>query len=168
MRGYTLVELLVSMLAGLVILGGIVMVYVSGAGSTRAEIERNERMSDLYLASQIMQGELRGAQAICWNATNHELIYQPLDSTAALPSACDAVDAANGAFRLDAASNRICWDRPGMSDGCQELVRALDGANGLQVSQSSTLWQIRLQGAYTGRDHQARTIALTFKVRGRN
>ncbi|RMH61865.1 MAG: hypothetical protein D6678_02185 [Zetaproteobacteria bacterium] len=168
MRGYTLVELLVAMLAGVVILGGIVLVYVSAAGSGRAEIARNERMGDLYLASQIMQGELRTAQGICWNATNAELIYQPLDSTSVLPTGCDSVASANGAFRLDAAQNRICWDRPSLAGGCQELIRDLDGANGLQVAQSASTWTISLQGRYIGKDRQPRTISLSFKVRRRN
>ena len=166
-RGFTLVELMVAMTIGLVILAGIVSLYVSGVNSNRAEISRTERMSDLYLASQIMQSELKTAQDICWDAGNKQLIYQPLDSTAAL-NGCNNVAASNGAFRLDANTRRICWDRPDEADGCQELIRDMDKTTGLVASLSGGVWDIRLKSTYTDKDHTTKSLELDFKLWPRN
>jgi len=166
-RGFTLVELMVAMAIGLVILAGIISLYVSGVNSNRAEISRTERMSDLYLASQIMQSELKTARDICWDAANQQLIYQPLDSAAAL-NGCNNVAASNGAFRLETKKQRICWDRPDEADGCQELIRDMDAKTGLEASLSGGVWEIHLRSVYSGKDHTTKTLELDFKLWPRN
>jgi len=166
-RGFTLVELLVAMAIGLVILAGIISLYVSGINSNRAEMSRTERMSDLYLAAQIMQSELKTARDICWDAANKQLIYQPLDSAATL-NGCNNVAASNGAFRLEAKKQRICWDRPDEGDGCQEMVRDMDATAGLVASLSGGVWDIRLKSTYTGKDHTTKSLELGFKLWPRN
>lgn len=163
-RGFTLIELLIGMTIGLVILAGIVAMFLSGVNAGRSEASRADRMADLYLASQIMQTELKLARSICWNAAKRHLIYQPLESAQAL-GACGTVAASNGAFRFEQGKKRICWDRPSENDGCQELIRGIDR---FDATQSGGVWTLRLQGSYTDADHKNKSLQVVFKVWPRN
>jgi len=58
-RGFTLIEMMVSMAMGLVILAGITSMFTSMGKTSDAVSSKTERMGDLYLMSQIMQEELR-------------------------------------------------------------------------------------------------------------
>jgi prepilin-type N-terminal cleavage/methylation domain-containing protein len=62
-HGFTLIELMVTMGMGLIILAGITTVFTSISSTSSALSSRTERMSDLYLASQIMQSDLRESKA---------------------------------------------------------------------------------------------------------
>ncbi len=163
-RGFTLIELLIGMAIGLVILAGIVAMFLSGVNASRSEASRADRMADLYLASQIMQTELKLAKNLCWNAAKRQIIYQPLESSQPL-GGCGLVAASHGGFRHEPARKRICWDRPGENDGCQELIRGIDG---FVVSQSGGVWTLRLQGSYIDADHKSKPLEVMFKVWPRN
>jgi len=170
-RGFTLIELMVSMVMGLVLLAGISMMFVSNSRVAGAQSNRSERLNDLYLASQIMQTELRGSSGICWDGGNSQLIYRPLDSSVPL-GGCSTVDSQNGSFRFSGGS--ICWDKPNDSNGCQELIRNLvSSPPGLQVSPSgntnlSAVRKVVMTGQYTGYDQQKKTLNLAFDVWPRN
>jgi len=62
--GFTLIEMLISMSMGLVILGGITMVFTSNQNVSRVISSQTEIMGDLYLASHLMQAGLRGSVAV--------------------------------------------------------------------------------------------------------
>jgi len=174
--GFTLIEMMIGLAMGLVILAGISSVFISQSKVTSAVASRSERMVDLYLASHIMQEELRDSQNICLDVANSRIIYRPLDSTVALGT-CDAVNAANGAFEFRAAGGTkptpyLCWDRPLKGDACQELIRDLDAANGLissgAINAVNTVFTITLTADYTNENRQARDMTLTFKAWSRN
>ena len=169
------------MAMGLIILAGLTLMFVSMNDASRAVTSRGERMADLYLVSHLMQAELRGGQDICWDAANSQLIYRPLDSTVAL-GACNAVDAANGAFRMNAANpggNKptpyICWDQPNLGGGCQELIRDMNAAAGLTAVNSAVtasnptgMWAVTLIADYQNENKVTRTLSLEFTTRPRN
>ncbi len=62
-RGFTLIELMVSMVMGLIVLAGITAVFISYSRTSTALSSRTERMGDLYLATQMMQADLRESVA---------------------------------------------------------------------------------------------------------
>ena len=95
--GFTLIEMLVGMTMGLLILAGLSSMFVSMNDASRTVSSRNDQMGDLYLASHIMQAELRGSQASCWDSVNNCIIYRPLDSSITLDTtACNAVADSQG------------------------------------------------------------------------
>lgn len=170
--GFTLVEMLVGMAMGLVILAGLTTMFVSMNDASRAVMSRTERMGDIYLVSHLMQSELRGSQAICWDATNSRVIYQPIDSAVAL-GACDTVDAANGSFEMRAASSSkptpyICWDRPDLSGGCQEMIRDLDSSGLTATVSVDGDWTVSLLARYINEEKQSKTLSLRFNTWPRN
>ena len=63
-RGFTLVEVLISMGIAMVLLAGMTSVFVSQTRVANMMNGKTEAMGDLFLASQIMQSELRGAKSI--------------------------------------------------------------------------------------------------------
>ncbi len=63
-RGFTLIEMLISMSMGLVIIAGITMVFMSNSNVSRVISSQTEIMGDLYLASHLMQAGLRGSVAV--------------------------------------------------------------------------------------------------------
>lgn len=173
-RGFTLIEMMISLAMGLIILAGISTVFVSESKVSKAISSRTERLADLYLASHLMQADLRESQGICYDGTNQRIIYRPLDSAVAL-AACDTVDAANGSFQFKAASGTakptpyICWDRPLKGDGCQELIRDLDSANGMLVPTAvGSVFTVTLTGAYVDEQRLNKDFSLTFKTWARN
>jgi len=177
-RGFTLIEIMVAMVIALFLLAGLVTTMVSQQKTATMVSGRTDRLSDLFLASQIMQTALRDAQAMCWDGTNKRLVYQPLDSTAAVTAPCTAtVNPKNGFFRFNAAtavqSAAVCWDRPNLGDGCQELLRDLKDVTGLQVSPVSNtnlkvLRKIILTALATNRDRIDRDVFMEFNVWPRN
>ncbi|NWF38153.1 prepilin-type N-terminal cleavage/methylation domain-containing protein [Mariprofundus sp. NF] len=171
--GFTLIEMMIGMAMGLIILAGLTMMFVSMNDASRAVTSRGERMADLYLVSHLMQAELRGGQDICWDGTNNQIIYQPLDSVVALGT-CDTVDATNGAFRMNAANvgggkptPYICWDQPNIAGGCQELIRDMS-ATGLTASSATGIWVVTLVAEYLNENKQTRELSLQFNTWPRN
>ncbi len=63
-RGFTLIEMLISMSMGLLIIGGITMVFMSNSNVSRVISSQTEIMGDLYLASHLMQAGLRGSVVV--------------------------------------------------------------------------------------------------------
>lgn len=63
-RGFTLIEMLVSMSMGLVIIGGITMVFMSNNNISRVISSQTAIMGDLYLASHLIQAGLRGSVSV--------------------------------------------------------------------------------------------------------
>jgi prepilin-type N-terminal cleavage/methylation domain-containing protein len=61
--GFTLIELMVTMVMGLIILAGITALFISYGKTSTAVSSRTERMGDLYLAMQMMQADLRESVA---------------------------------------------------------------------------------------------------------
>lgn len=144
-RGFTLIEILVSMVIALVLLAGVVGVFVSQHKSANMVQDKTDRLSDLFLASQMMQAELRQAQAVCWDATNKKIVYQPLDSnTNAVTDPCSATPHQdNGSFEFREADGNsdtpyVCWNRAGKDgDFCRVLIQDMKSSTGLQVSPAS-------------------------------
>ncbi|MDQ6973738.1 MAG: prepilin-type N-terminal cleavage/methylation domain-containing protein [Mariprofundaceae bacterium] len=177
-QGFTLIELLITTAIGLVIMAGMTSVFVSQTRTATMLKNKTEAMGDLFLASQIMQSELRGAKRICWNGTNI-LSYQPIDSNT---SCVAGVNAANGSFEIRPVNAThptpyICWARPNNRSGCQELLRGLPVAGALTVAMIAPApvvpplpitYVIDLQSNFTGQANQAKTLGLTFKVWARN
>jgi len=62
--GFTLIEMLISMSMGLVIIGGITMVFTTNSNVSRVISSQTEIMGDLYLASHVMQAGLRESLAV--------------------------------------------------------------------------------------------------------
>jgi len=62
--GFTLIEMMISMTMGLVIIAGLSLVFNTNSKISSAITSRTERMSDLYLASQLMQAGLRESMSV--------------------------------------------------------------------------------------------------------
>ncbi len=175
-KGFTLIELMVTLVIALVILAGMVAVFISQTRAAHTVGSKTELMGDLYLASQIMQSELRGAKAICWDAAGKRLVYQPIDSAANITNACNSVAGANGWFKFtSAAPVKICWDRAGIGGGCQELLRGLSSATGLVVTPTTNtaadligVRTISLTAVYQDSNHANQDLNLKLKVWPRN
>lgn len=155
-QGFTLIELMVSMAIGLVILLGMMMMFTSNTRISNSMASRTERLGDLYLVSQIMQTELRNAQAgtIAWSS--NVLSYTNQDGT-------------NGNFEYQRTSNdRLYWQRPGFAN-YEEVIRELDTTNGMAVAGSASgVWTVTLQSAYQDEKHAIKTLDLSFKAWARN
>ncbi len=175
-RGFTLIEMLVGMTMGLLILAGLTSMFVSMNDASRAVSSRSDQMGNLYLASHIMQAELRESQDLCWDATKNRIIYRPLDSIIPLDTtACNTVDASQGSFEFRPAKTGhptpyICWDRPNKTR-CEELIRGMSASNpsGLVASQSAnSIWTITLTSSYLNENKANKTLSLRFKTWKRN
>lgn len=155
-RGFTLIELMVSMAIGLVILLGMMMTFTSDSKVSSTLASRTERLGDLYLVSQIMQSQLRNAQAGSISWSSNVLTYT-------------SQDGAVGKFEYQHLGNdRLYWLQPGDSTP-QELVRDLDTSTGMTVSgTASSVWTVTLKSSYQDENRQARTLDLTFKAWARN
>jgi prepilin-type N-terminal cleavage/methylation domain-containing protein len=172
--GFTLIELMVTMVMGLIILAGITAMFLSYSKTSIAVSSRTERMGDMYLATQIMHAELRVGKDICWDGTNSRIVYQTQDSLVAL-GACTSVDASNGSFELkpaDSGNNKptpyVCWNRPEMGGGCQELIRDLDTTTGMTVSVSSGVWTVTLNATHSDEERKSKNMSMSFKTWPRN
>ena len=173
-NGFTLIEMMFSISMGLIILAGLTTMFVSMSNVSRSVASRGERMGDLYLASQIMQAELRESKAVCWDSVKNRIIYQPLDSTDILDvAACNTLAAGNGSFELRPAKAStihntpyICWDRP-LKNRCEELIRELT-PSGLVATSSAGTWTITLTGQYRNEEKKDRQLSIRFKTWPRN
>jgi len=156
--GFTLIEMMVAMIIGLILMAGIYSNFIMQSRVQTMQSDVTERMEDLYLASHIMQGELRVAGSIDI-ATTNEISYTDLEGNL-------------GVFRYTPADGDICWDSPTAGGGCQELIRNMDTSTGLvrtsSGSGSSTIYTITLNAAYQDNDHNPQTVGLTFKIWPRN
>ncbi len=155
--GFTMIELLVSMSMGLIILLGMMMVFSSDAKVASALASRTERLGDLYIASQIMQNELRNAQAGTISWASNKLNYTDQDGQA-------------GYFEYQYSStDRLYWKRPNYSSR-QEMIRDLDTTSGLAVSSSGTpkTWKVTLKSAFKNESRTTKTMQISFNVWARN
>ena len=179
--GFTLIEVLITLLVGMVILGGMTSVFIAQTRTSTMLSDKTAAMGDLYLSSQIMQTALRGSKAICWNAASNMLVYQPFDSPTNLTAGCAAPAASNGAFKFKSVLTAahptpyICWDRPNDGSGCQELLRNLVPASGLGVTpvgnaspDMRVMRTVVISAQYQGQDHSGKPLELAFKVWPRN
>jgi len=188
-RGFTMIELMISMAMGLLIMAGITAMFVSYGKTSTAVSSRTERMGDLYLAIQIMQGDLR------MSAFSSASMARPTDLASrgggvSLPSGYpttfasglpywDATtktltyqdqDGNTGIFQYQHTSNdRLYWLRPDATFSTfQELIRDLDTSSGMTVSTSSGLWTVTLNSAYENEEKSSENISLSFNTWPRN
>jgi prepilin-type N-terminal cleavage/methylation domain-containing protein len=155
-RGFTLVELMVSMAMGLIILLGMMLMFTSNTKVSNSMASRTERLGDLYLVSQIMQTELRNAQAGSISWASNVLTYTSQDGESAQ-------------FEYQRTSNdRLYWQRPGFAS-FEEVVRELDTTAGMTVSGSASgVWTVTLKSAYQDENQDVKTLDLSFKAWARN
>ncbi len=191
-QGFTLMEMMITMGISLIIMAGMMSVFVSQTRTASMLKDRTEAMGDLFLASQIIQSELRSSKAICWDTATSTLVYQPIDSiTTILP--CGPATPENGSFQYKANTAtdwRIMWKRykaPATATtkarkgtGRSELIRGLAPVGGLQVikikaavaappkPQLPDAYEITITAQFRGSDNQILLLPLTFKVWARN
>jgi len=155
--GFTLLELLIAMSMGLVILLGMMMMFTSDAKVASTLASRTERLGDLYLASQIMQNELRNAQAGTIGWASNKLSYSDQDGN-------------TGYFEYQHIStDRLYWLRPTYGSPA-EMIRDLDVVTGLAVSSSGTpkTWKVTLKSSFKNEERNDKTMQISFNVWARN
>lgn len=191
-RGFTMIELMISMAMGLLIMAGITAMFVSYSKTSTAVSSRTESMGDLYLASQIMQGDLRMSALLTgsiarpsdlasrsvslpsgypttfasglpyWDATTKTLTYQDQDGNTGIFQYQRTI---SGTLYTD----RIYWLRPDASFSTfQELIRDLDESSGMNVSTSSGVWIVTLSSAYENEEKDTKNMTLSFNIWPRN
>jgi len=186
-QGFTLIEMMIGMAMGLIILAGLTTVFVSFNDSSRAVTSRTERMGDLYLASQIMQGELR--QSLSTELSTHTVATDLTARGAAVPSGYPAsfpslphwdattktltyqdLDGNVGIFHYQKTSNdRIYWLRADATiSNFEELIRDLNTSTGMTVTTASGVTTVTLSSTYTNEDKASKDLDITFKTRPRN
>lgn len=186
-KGFTLIELMISMGMGLVIIAGITMMFLSYSRSSNAVSSRTERMGDLYLASQIMMADLRSAAKLTgtvprpsdlstrgvslpsgypssftsglpyWHASTKTFTYQDQDGN-------------TGIFQYQRTSNdRIYWLRPDPTvSNFQELIRDLDTSSGMTASFAAEVWTLTLNASYEDEERKSKDLTISFKTWPRN
>ena len=176
-QGFTMIEVLMTMVIAMFVLAGMSAMFVSQTKTAQMLSKKSEIMNDLFLASQIMQFELRKAKAICWDAVNDRIIYQPLTSANDLTVACAEDVSTNGWFRMVAvaipASSEVCWDRPDLGGFCQELIRDLKANVGLNVTplgnvDLQAVRTITLTADYLDSNKSVQSLKMSFKIWPRN
>jgi len=166
MQGFTLIELMVSMLIASVILLGLYSSFILQSKVQDEQATQSLAMEDLQIAAQIMQRELKMAQAnsIVWAA--NRLQYTNLDGN-------------SGSFWYNfpvtgtglLGPGTICWDRPpgdGNCNGNEELMRGLATVNGMLVVLTNNIRTITLTASYLNQAKQVETMPLVFNVWARN
>jgi len=189
-QGFTLLEMMITMGISLVIMAGMMSVFVSQTRTATMLKDKTEAMGDLFLASQIMQSEMRSSKAICWDAATSTLVYQPIDSNVSI-FPCGSAAPENGSFQYKtntATDWRIMWKRykaPATATSlaragtrADELIRGLPPVGGIQVTkiaaaappapQLPDTYEITLTSQFKGQDNQVLLLPLTFKVWARN
>ncbi|MDX8391296.1 MAG: prepilin-type N-terminal cleavage/methylation domain-containing protein [Mariprofundaceae bacterium] len=155
--GFTLIELMVAMSMGLIMLLGMMMMFTSNAKVASTLASRTERLGDLYLASQIVQGQLRNAQSGSISWASNVLTYTDQDGDL-------------GYFEYKRTSNdRLYWRRPTFLN-YEEMIRDLHASTGMTVTSSGSpaTWQITLKSSFKDEDRQDKTMQISFKVWARN
>ena len=171
--GFTLIELMVSLVVAMVILAGLYSNFIMQSRVQASQSSTVEAVEDLRLAAQVMSTQLRMASNVCWDATNG-LVYQPLG--AVTMTACSGtLDPSWGAFQFSSSASTggtVCWDVPNNGQGCQELLRGLDPTTGFQVTTSNAdlgaLRTITLVSRYQNVDRQDKDLSISFDVLPRN
>ena len=174
--GFTLIELMVSLVVAMVILAGLYSNFIMQSRVQASQSSTVEAIEDLRLAAQIMGTQLRMAASICWDATNG-LVYQPLG--AVVMTGCATIDPSWGAFSFDSSTStggRLWWRRPNPGASApsarQEVLRGLDPTNGFQVTTANTdlgaLRTITLISRYQNADRQDKSLSISFDVLPRN
>ncbi len=178
MRGFTLIELMITMVIGMVILTGVTSTFVHNSRMATMLADRTERMGDLYTVSHVMQRELRAAQGALTTLTQGATTV--IDYYTA-GSNC------HGFFEYRPIPNsqppdyEIRWKRAEKTttNTCnqgvaQQLMRGLDPVNGMLVTPlganpyANAFLGIDLYAMYNDTDKQSRTVSLSFKVWSRN
>ncbi|ATX82593.1 prepilin-type N-terminal cleavage/methylation domain-containing protein [Mariprofundus ferrinatatus] len=189
-QGFTLIEMVIGMAIGLIILAGLTALFVSYNDTGRAVASRTERMTDLYLASHILQAEIRqsiSAQSPTRNVladltargvtnpasyptNNATFAVLPYWHAASKTLTYQDLEGNVGIVQYQRTSNdRVYWLRPGASYSTfQELIRDLDTTNGMTVSSGSGVVTVTLSSSYVNENDETKTLSLTFKSWPRN
>ena len=186
-RGFTLIELMVSMAMGLVIIAGITAMFISFGRASSAVSLRTERMGDLYLASQVMLADMRGSRLVAgpvarpadlaargvslpagypatfasglpfWDATSMTMTYQDQNGN-------------TGIFQYQRTSeDRIYWLRPDATISTfAEMLRDLDTVNGMSATLASNVWTVTISSSYLDERHESKNLTISFQVWPRN
>jgi len=196
-RGFTLIEMMISMAMGLILIAGIASIFASMGKTSSVVSEKTERMSDLYLMSQIMQEELRLSRKTL-DQSNMTYLTPRMASIATKVSGYPAISALTvlpywdystrtltyqnidglvGVFSYQYnGTDSIYWLRPDVAN-FQELSRNMDITNGMcaldvnnvcSIAAVPGVSSIKLQAAYKNESHQGKTMSLSFMVWPRN
>ncbi len=179
-RGFTLVELLVSLTIGMIVVGGVVATFVSQSKVQNAEKNKTELLGDLQLATQLMRSELRMAKDVYVDCSNM-IFYQPLDSYSDFPpSSCSnsALKWNNGLFeyrspsRCSGTTPCIYWNRPGTSSSApinaQELMRNIKSSGLTATKDTYGVVRIDIYAQFQGVDRTAHDIHSRMTIWPRN
>jgi len=188
-QGFTLIEMMITMGIALFIMAGMTSVFVSQTRTATMLKNRTEAMGDLFLASQIMQAELRSAKAICWDSTKKILVYQPVDSNISI-FPCGLAAPENGSFQYEpntATDWHIMWKRYKAPKTAtekarkgtrrDELIQGLPISGGVKFTPIvkkppapplPKLYEVTITSQFRGQDNQMLLLPLTFKVWARN
>jgi len=155
--GFTLIEMLVSMTIALVLLAGLYSNFIMQSKVQNAQSQVVSVAEDLRAASHVMEEELRGAlTASIDTSVADEITYNTLN------------DPYSGVFRYVPASNRVCWIRPEVGGSCNELVRDLDGTNGMIIANASGVITVTLVSQYKDQNNNDKNWQVSFAVWPRN
>lgn len=182
MQGFTLIELMVSMLIASVILLGLYSSFILQSRVQDEQATQSLAMEDIQIAAQIMQRELKMAQAnsILWGPQGPPGGGNRLQYT--------DVDGNSGSFWYNYAvtgtgllgPGTICWDRPpgdGVCNGNEELMRGLATVTGMSVvlnnngtaaDSTDDIRTITLTASYLNQAKQVETMPLVFNIWARN
>ena len=149
-RGFSLVELMVSMAIGLVILGALVALFVSTSGSNREMARANSLIENGRLAMQLLESDV--AHAGYWGGHIPEyddltLTGSPTDAPTAVPDPCLAytVDDWDAAYVRNMLAIPIqVYDEPTV---CAGIVDSQQGGTDILVVRHAELC---VPGAATG------------------
>ena len=186
-RGFTLIELMISMGMGLIIIAGIVAMFLSYSRASNSVSSRTERMGDLYLASQIMMADLRSAKKQTGTVPRpSDLATRGVSLPSGYPSSFTSglpywdsgtktmtyqdQDGNTGIFQYQRTSNdRIYWLRPDptISDFA-ELIRDLDTSSGMTATFAAEVWTVTLDSSYMDEEHQNKALTISFNTWPRN
>lgn len=185
-QGFTLIELMVSMVMALIVLAGLVLMFVSFSDVERGVASRTERMTDLYLASQIMQAELRQSPSTPlanvlddlavrgisvpanYPTENSDFISLPHWDTASQTLTYQNLEGSAGIFQYQRTSDdRVYWLRPSGTN-FQEFIRDLDTVRGVEVAISGNIVTATLNSSYVNENKEEKTVSLRFKIWARN
>jgi len=189
-KGFTLIEMLIGMTIGLILLAGLTALFVSFNDAGRSVASRTERMADLYLASHLMQAELRQSLSAplatksvltdlsgrgVSNPTNYptndaDFAVLPFWHAASKTLTYQDLEGNVGIVQYQKTSNdRIYWLRPeATASTFQELMRDLDTTSGMVVTTAGGVATVTLSSSYINENKETKTLSLTFKTWPRN